>query len=155
MSRASKKNLISNVRQRKMRLRSIVAMSVVLLFVALYIVYPQIVGLIIVVSLPIILFYGLWASINMKRLEKTIIEENKNKLIQRDRTGKIRSEIDIERGYRISTPYMGYLEAIYRIRQDDQVLEFSTKAKNAEHLVKKVLKLKGEYPPIAPWNFGW
>jgi hypothetical protein len=35
------------------------------------------------------------------------------------------------------------------------VLEFCTKTKGAEHLVKDVLKLKGEYPPVAPWNFGW
>ena len=101
------------------------------------------------------LFYYLWAFLKMKRLEQTIIEELKNKLIQRDTHGKVKAEIDMEKDYRISTPYVGYLEAIYRVKQDKQVLQFSTKTKNAEHLVKDVFKLKGEYPPIAHWNVGF
>ena len=89
------------------------------------------------------------------KVKKTIIEEHQNKLIQRDIHGKVKAEIDMEKDFKISTPYVGYLEAIYRVKQDKQVLEFSTKAKNAEHLVKDVFKLKGEYPPIAHWNVGF
>ncbi len=91
----------------------------------------------------------------MSILEGVVIEERESRLIQKDRNGGVISEIDIGRGYTISTPYVGYAEAIYRVKQNDQMLEFCTRTKDAEHLVKNVLKLKGEYPPVAPWNFGW
>jgi hypothetical protein len=144
------------VKLMKMRLRSILIMFLLILFLIAFIIYPnKIIAGIFLVSIAYTLVYGMWAFLKIKRLKKTIIEEHQNKLIQRYAYGKIRAEIDMERDYRISTHFIGYLEAIYRVKQDKQVLEFSTKTKNAEHLVKDAFKLKGEYPPVAHWNVGF
>jgi hypothetical protein len=103
----------------------------------------------------VIMPYGLWAHYKMGILEGVIVQEQENRIVVKDRYGRTEAEIDLERDYKITTRYVGYEEAVYRIKQEGQVFEFCTKTNGAEHLVKDVLKLKGAYPPIAPWNFGW
>lgn len=63
--------------------------------------------------------------------------------------------INMEEAYKVSTPYVGFAEAIYRLEQKGQKLEFCTRTAGAKHIVQDVLRLRGEYPPVAPWNSGW
>lgn len=79
----------------------------------------------------IIMPYGLWAHYRMSILEGVIIEEQENRIIIKDRYGRTEAEIDVDKEYKITTPYVGYAEAICRIKQNGQVLEFCTKTNGA------------------------
>jgi hypothetical protein len=138
-----------------MKVKHIILLALTIVVLALLWIVPLIMSVVIMVAVPVALSYGLWAHHKMSLLENAIIEEHGSKIAKKDRFGNTEVEIDIKRPYTLTTPYIGYLEAIYRVKQNNQVLEFSTKTKDAEHLAKDVFKVKGEYPPIAPWNFGW
>lgn len=88
----------------------------------------------------------------VKKLGGVIIDDTKDKLILKDNNGAVVSTIYLTRNYGLTIPYVGFCEAVYRVQQEDIVIEFSTSTRNAQHLVVEVLKIKGDYPPIAPWN---
>ena len=116
---------------------------------------PKLFSLFMMSSLILVFGNGIYGYFMVKSLEEAIVEVKDNKLIQKDKDGEVVAQIDLSRMYHVKIPYIGYLEAVYRIKQDRQKLHICSKTSNARHIVQDVLQLKGEWPPIAPWNFGW
>ncbi len=73
-------------------------------------------------------------------------------LVQKNRNGDIVRRIDLRQLYESECVFSGYLEGIYMVRQEGCKIEFTTRNKNAEQVVRDVLKLK--WPPTGrPFGF--
>ena len=136
------------------RFRTVLAIIWVL-FLGSFFFFPDISTNILMFFVALLIIYalsnGIWGELKMEKLKFAIIEERENKVLQKDLNGNVKAEINLEKEYKISLPFVGYEKAIYKVKQKKQILEFCTETKNAEHIVKNIFKIKGEYPPRAKW----
>ncbi|NIP39270.1 MAG: hypothetical protein GWO07_11690 [Candidatus Dadabacteria bacterium] len=98
---------------------------------------------ILIISSWIYLFYiGLlfYFLINRK------LEVENHILILKNRKGKIISQIDLNKDYEVDYIFKGYEWAIYKVKQDSNVLRFTRRSEGVDNLVKKYFKM--EWPPV-------
>lgn len=77
---------------------------------------------------------------------------SETELIEQNSRGVVVGRIDLTDDFDVSIPFSGNAEGVYRVKQGDQSVEISSKAENAEHLVRDVLGIR-TWPPDAKMNW--
>ena len=87
----------------------------------------------------------------MEILKRRPVRVDGSKLIQEDSSGLVIGAVDLDFPYEVTLTFRGNGEGIYRIVQAAQDIELSSRAPDAEHIVRDLLGIS-EWPPDAYMN---